>query len=56
MRFLTAGDGEAGELLGEALALAFGAGGLLLAQYDGFKAVLALLADVLENRHRRWLG
>ena len=52
LRFLTAGDGEAGELLREPLALAFGACGLLASQHDRFKPVLALLAYVFEDRHK----
>jgi len=48
---LFASHGEAGQLLAEPLALTFGAGGFLFAHYDGFKLVVALLADVFKNRH-----
>jgi hypothetical protein len=43
--------GEAGELLGEPLAFTFWTCGLLVSQNNRFKAVLALLANVFENRH-----
>jgi hypothetical protein len=38
-------------LLAQPLALTFGAGGFLFAHYNGFKLVVALLADVFKNRH-----
>jgi hypothetical protein len=43
--------GKAGELLAEPLAFTFRARGLLVSQNNRFKAVLALLANVFENRH-----
>jgi hypothetical protein len=52
LRFLSA-YGEAGKLLAQPLALTFGACGFLVAQDDGFKLMMALLADVFENRHIR---
>jgi hypothetical protein len=48
--------GKAGKLLAEPLALTFGARGFLCAQNNGFKLVVALLADVFKNRHVGWLG
>jgi hypothetical protein len=48
---LFASHGEAGQLPAEPLALTFGAGGFLLAHYDGFKLVVTLLADVFKNWH-----
>ena len=50
-RSLFTSHGEAGKLLAEPFALAFGASGFLLAHYNGFKLVVALLADVFKNRH-----
>src|ERR1051325_1949802 len=56
---LFAAYGKTGELLTEPLALAFGAGGLLVSQDNRFKAVLALLADIFEDWHMqarlKWL-
>lgn len=43
--------GKAGKLLAQPLALTFGAGGFLFAHYNGFKLVVALLADVFKNWH-----
>ena len=48
---LFASHGEAGQLLAQPFALTFGAGGFLFAHYNGFKLVVALLADVFKNRH-----
>jgi hypothetical protein len=48
---LLASDGETGKLLAQPFALTFWAGGFLLAHYNGFKLVVALLADVFKNRH-----
>jgi hypothetical protein len=45
--------GEAGQLLAQPFALTFGASGFLFAHYNGFKLVVALLADVFKNRHFR---
>ena len=39
------------ELGRQGFALALGAGRLLAAEYEGFKLMVALLADVLEDRH-----
>jgi hypothetical protein len=50
LRFFSA-DGEAGKLLAQSFALAFGACGLFVSQNNGFKLVVALLADVFEDRH-----
>jgi hypothetical protein len=44
-------DGEAGKLLTQPFALTFGAGGFLLAHHNGFKLVVALLADIFKNWH-----
>jgi hypothetical protein len=38
-------------LLAQPFALTFGARGFLLVHYDGFKLVVALLADVFKNWH-----
>jgi hypothetical protein len=38
-------------LLAQPFALTFGAGGFLFAHYNGFKLVVALLADVFKNWH-----
>src|SRR5512144_3337302 len=43
--------GKAGQLLAQSFALTVGAGGFLFAHYDGFKLVVALLADVFKNWH-----
>jgi hypothetical protein len=48
---LFASHGEAGQLLIQPFALTLGASGFLFAHYDGFKLVVALLADVFKNRH-----
>ena len=48
---LFAADGEARQLLAQPFALTFGASGFLFAHYNGFKLVVALLADVFKNRH-----
>jgi hypothetical protein len=37
--------------LAQPFALALGASGFLFADYDGFKLVIAFLADVFKNRH-----
>jgi len=42
---------KARQLLAQPFALTFGAGGFLFAHDDGFKLVVALLADVFKNRH-----
>ena len=52
---LFAAHGKAGQLLAEPFALTFGASGFLFAHYQGFKLVVALLADVFKNRHGCWL-
>jgi hypothetical protein len=44
-------DSKAGQLLAQPFALTFGACGFLFADYNGFKLVLAFLADVFKNRH-----
>ena len=44
-------NGKAGKLLAQPLALTFGTGGFLFAHYNGFKLVVALLADIFKNRH-----
>ena len=49
-------DGKAGKLLTQPFALAFGAGGFLCAQHDGFKLMFALLAYVFKNWHIKTLG
>jgi hypothetical protein len=38
-------------LLAQPFALAFGTSGFLFTHYNGFKLVIALLADVFKNRH-----
>jgi hypothetical protein len=38
-------------LLAQPFALTFGASGFLFAHYNGFKVVIALLAEVFKNRH-----
>jgi hypothetical protein len=43
--------GKARKLLAQPFALTFGASGFLFAHYNGFKAVIALLAEVFKNRH-----
>jgi hypothetical protein len=43
--------GKAGQLLAQPFALTVGAGGFLFAHYDGFKLMVALLADVFKNWH-----
>jgi len=43
--------GKTRELLAQSLALAFGAGGLLVSQDNRFKVVLALLTDIFEDWH-----
>ena len=48
---LLASDGKAGQLLAQPFALTFGARGFLFAHYNGFKLVVALLADIFKNRH-----
>ena len=48
---LFASHGKTGKLLTQPFALTFGAGGFLFAHYNGFKLVVALLADVFKNRH-----
>jgi hypothetical protein len=37
--------------LTQPLALTFWTGGFLFAHYNGFKLVVALLADIFKNRH-----
>jgi len=37
--------------LAQPFALTLGASGFLFAHYDGFKLVVAFLADVFKNRH-----
>jgi hypothetical protein len=44
-------DSKAGKLLAQPFAFTFWAGGFLFAYYNGFKLVVALLADVFKNRH-----
>jgi hypothetical protein len=51
-RFFSA-YGKAGKLLAQPLALALWACGLLASQDNGFKLVVALLANVFKNRHIR---
>jgi len=46
-----ASHGEAGQLLTQPFALTLGASGLLFAHHNGFKLVVAFLADVFKNRH-----
>jgi len=48
---LLASNGKGGQLLVQPFALTFGAGGFLFAHYQGFKLVVALLADVFKNWH-----
>jgi len=53
---LFASYGKARYLLAQPFALTFGASGFLFAHNDGFKLMVALLADVFKNRHIRRLG